>query len=64
LERQSYGYGAAPTADRMFAATSVRGYELENEPGFGLAGIPADNCANRFHNVTSWIFSSKILAYL
>jgi len=36
LERQSYGYGAAPT-HYIFAAAPVRGYALENDLAIDLA---------------------------
>jgi hypothetical protein len=51
LERQSYGYGAAPMARAMFAATE--GDAVKNDVGIDLAGLPADDCAICFHGLTS-----------
>jgi len=58
LERQSYGYGAAPMARVMFAAAVMRGDTVKNDIGIDLAGLPADDCAVCFHGLHLQTFAA------
>src|SRR4029077_11541274 len=54
LQRQPHDDSDAPAAEPMLiAAATLRGYQIENDPVFDLAGFQADDSAIGFPGVTS-----------